>query len=481
MPATMKSARSGNGHASTSKEAAVQPLPAQSHGRRPAERYAEGKALRHKVARSLRGTWKAAAERADPIALLERSGEGRLPELLPLRYGRMLVSPFTFFRGAAAVMAADLAALPTSGMMVQACGDCHLLNFGGFATAERKVIFDINDFDETAVAPWEWDVERLAASFVVAGRDRGFKRSECREAAWRVGDAYRGRVVDLSTMSTLEAWYDTIDLGAELDLMTDREMRRYYRNKLSKATEKDNHAREFAKLAFLEGERPRIKDDPPLIYHPTDKSQVQQMDEVERALQRYLETLTPDRRVLLERFRPTDAAMKIVGVGSVGTFCGVVLLMSGKGDPLFLQFKEARASVLEPYAGRSPYPNHGQRVVVGQRLMQAASDLFLGWTQGDEGRHFYVRQLKDVKIKPALEIMNPSHLAQYGAACGRALARAHSRSLDVVMLSGYLGKSDAFADAITRFAEAYADQTERDHEKLGAAVRSGRIEAAAVR
>src|SRR5215831_7530067 len=391
----------------------------------------------------------------------------------------MMVSPFTFYRGAAAIMASDLAQTPVTGVNVQACGDCHLLNFGGFATPERKLVFDINDFDETAIAPWEWDLKRLAASFVIAGRANRFRAADCREAAWWTVRRYRQQIAEYAQAPVLDSWYAAIDLEALVATGTDRDFRPYTRRKVIEAAGAHTHHHELHKLAHKEGDSPRITDSPPLIYHADEMQHRRYHKAVERSFAGYRATLDPSRRILLDRYRVVDVAIKVVGVGSVGTECGVALLVSGNGEPLFLQFKEARESVLEPYAGRSAFEHRGQRVVVGQRIMQAASDIFLGWTTWEDGRHVYIRQLSDVKIKPVVEIMKPANLYAYAKACGWALARAHARSGDAVMLAAYMGKSDAFEDALSSFAVAYADQNERDYAKLVKAIRAGRIRAEA--
>jgi uncharacterized protein (DUF2252 family) len=353
------------------------------------------------------------------------------------------------------------------------------LNFGGFATAERRIIFDINDFDETSLAPWEWDIKRLTTSFVIAGRANGFKPADCREAAWTAARSYRQQVASYADMPVLRAWYDAMDFNEIVANMRDKETRRFYTKRLKKATDQSAHEKEFAKLAFISGDRPRIVDQPPLIFHYNDLRDDENLAHAREALVRYQNSLSPDKRVLIERYDLVDVAFKVVGVGSVGTYCGIALLMSGNGDPLFLQYKQARQSVLEPYAGASPFAHAGHRVVVGQRLMQAASDMFLGWYDGVNlpGRQFYVRQLSDAKIKPVVEIMKPANLIGYAQLCGQALARAHVRSGDPAVLSGYMGTSSAFENALADFSEAYADQNERDHEALVEAVREDRVEA----
>jgi len=460
---------------------AVATLPQQSHGRPHAERSLEGRRLRETCPRSRHGPWVARADRADPVALLQANSEGRLPDLLPLRYGRMLASPFAFFRGAAAVMAHDLAATPATGQCVMACGDAHLLNFGGFATPERQLVFDINDFDEVSVAPWEWDVKRLVASFTIAGQSNGFDAPAAREAAWWAARSYRLNMARYAGMPVLQAYYELIDLERLIDAGSDDEMKRLNRKRLRKAQLAQAHVAEFAKLAVEAGDTPRIRDAPPLIFHDHDiRTDPLQRSASLALLGRYRRSLAPERRVLLDRYRLADVAVKVVGVGSVGTYCGIALLVSGGGDPLFLQFKEARASVLEAYAGPAGFRQHGQRVVLGQRLTQAASDIFLGFMTSPEGRHFYVRQLRDAKVKPLVEVMKPENLCNYAKACGWALARAHKRSGDAVKLSAYMGMadgSDAFEGALAEFAVRYAAQNERDHAALKAAVRQGRVEA----
>jgi len=444
----------------------------------PPERLSAGKALRQSCPRSAHAEWTLPPDRPDPIDLLIENSAGRVPELVPLRYGRMLASPFTFLRGAAAVMASDLSRTPSTGVTVQACGDCHLLNFGGFATAERRVIFDINDFDETSIAPWEWDVKRLVASVHVAGRSNGFSERESRTAVRAAAAGYREQTATYATTPVLDTWYEAFDLERLLERSADTEMRRFYLAKLRSASARSSHEKEFAKLTFLKGERPRIVDRPPLIFHgAADMDQDEFRANVEESYARYLESLPRERRTLLDRYQIVDVAFKVVGIGSVGTVCGVVLLISRNGDPLFLQIKQAGQSVLEPYAGPSGFDHPGERVVVGQRLMQAAGDMFLGWFTGvPAGRQFYVRQLGDAKIKPVIETMNPLNLRNYAGLCGRALARAHSRSGDAALLTGYMGKNSAFDDALADFAKAYADQTEADHAALVAAARSGKVE-----
>lgn len=462
----------------TSTAPATGVLP-QTHVQPLAERIKQGKALREPCPRKQQGQWQPPTNRADPVDLLIENSLGRVEHLIPIRYGRMMASPFAFYRGAAAIMAYDLSHTPSTGLNLQICGDCHLLNFGGFATAERQLLFDLNDFDETSIAPWEWDVKRLSTSFVIAGRANGFAAADCREAAWLAAQSYRQAVARYVEMPVLQAWYDALDLNEIIDNMKDKQSKRFYTEKLEKATAQSAHEKEFAKLAFAAGEPARIIDQPPLIYHTNDLGDAGARAVAEQAVADYLSSLELPKRLLLSRYRLVDTAFKVVGVGSVGTYCGIALFMSGNGDPLFLQFKQARPSVLEPYAGASPFSHAGQRVVVGQKLMQAASDMFLGWYTGtgEEKRQFYVRQLSDAKIKPVIEVMKPANLKNYATLCGRALARAHIRSGDAAVLSGYMGQSSAFEDALADFSVSYADQNERDHAALVAAVRDGRIEA----
>jgi uncharacterized protein (DUF2252 family) len=385
-------------------------------------------------------------------------------------------SPFTWYRGAALNMAADLANTPATGLRVQACGDAHLLNFGAFATPERRVIFDINDLDETLPAPWEWDVKRLAASFVLACRNNRFSEDCARDAALTCVRSYREHMAEFSEMRALDVWYDSIDVQELIPTIRDKEARKRAQMRLAKARHRSVLEYDFPALVHHDGLAPTIKEHPPLIYHLREQAQVELMANVQRAFAAYGESLPEHRRPLLNRFKPMDVAIKVVGVGSVGTMCAVVLLMASETDPLFLQVKEAHESVLEPYAGKSAHPNHGQRIVIGCKLMQSASDLFLGWTEGQLGRHFYVRQLRDVKVKVLVEIFTKSVMLQYAELCGRCLARAHARSGEPAKISGYMGKSDAFDEAVADFSVAYADQTEHDHEVLMKAVRAGKLE-----
>jgi uncharacterized protein (DUF2252 family) len=422
----------------------------------------------------MHATWKPPAGRRDPILVLQEQEAGRIAELLPIRHRRMMDSPLSFFRGAAAVMAEDLAGTPATGLIVQACGDAHLLNFGIFATPERRLAFDVNDFDETLPATFEWDVKRLAASVLLAGRERGFTVAQCEQAAQAAAQSYRSETDACSRMPYLDVWYSRLDVAELMAVMRKAESRRLEEGVLRKA----RHATSLGALdkltRVIDGRR-RIVAATPLIEHLPSPARGAQAPAVVR---RYRSSLPDDRRVLLDRYRVVDWARKVVGVGSVGTDDAIVLALGdSEKDPLFLQVKEAQASVLERFAGRSRYPSHGQRVVWGQRIMQAASDIFLGWTRLGE-RDYYVRQLRDMKGSIAIEKLSPQELADYARTCGAALGRAHARSGDAVAIAGYLGAGDNFDRAIARFAAAYADQTERDHALLIRAVNSGRLEAA---
>jgi uncharacterized protein (DUF2252 family) len=442
----------------------------------PDARIAAGKALRDKIPREQHGRWNGVKERPNPIDLLHKSDAGRMKKLLAIRYGRMLPSPFTYYRGAAGVMAADLARTPTTALKVQACGDCHLLNFGGFATPERNIIFDINDFDETLPAPWEWDVKRLVASIVLAARSNGLSDSHGRDCAVSCARMYREHMRKFSRMGPLRIWYAKISVTDFINSLP-KALQKQAKKRIEKTAVRSGSEYDFPKLAGSVGGQIRISDQPPLIFHPESTNRAGATAILDQLLQRYRESLHEDRRILVDRYRLVDVAIKVVGIGSVGRRCWIALMMSEGNDPLFLQFKEAVQSVLEPYAGRTVYGHHGQRVVMGQRLMQPASDIFLGWITNPDGHHFYVRQLHDAKIKPLVETFNAEMLDVYAQACGWVLARAHAKSSQISgTISGYLGgSSDAFDTAMGKFALAYADQAERDHAALKAAVRTGRI------
>jgi uncharacterized protein (DUF2252 family) len=454
-----------------------------------AERVARGKAARSEVPRATHATFEALATRADPVELLERQAQTRVPELVPIRYGRMLVSPFTFYRGGAMIMAHDLAATPRSGLTVQCCGDAHLSNFGVFASPERRLVFDVNDFDETLPGPWEWDVKRLAASMLIAARDNGFRGKDQDRIVLDTVGRYRSAMAGFAGMNNLEVWYSHLDIESVIqDLGSQVKPKRIKRaeKQLAKARTKDS-MKAFSKLTEMVDGKPRIVDQSPLIV-PADKmatgDELQHLfDVLHRVLRQYRETLEFDRRVLLEQFDLTDLAHKVVGVGSVGTRAWIALYLGRDGqDPLFLQVKEADPSVLEAFLGPSEFKNHGERVVVGQRVMQATSDIFLGWLHVDAGldgkpRDFYARQLKDWKGSAEIEQMSPKAMATYGQLCGWTLARAHARSGDRIAIAAYLGNGDSFDRAIVEFSRAYADQNDLDYQQLAAAVKSGRITA----
>ena len=434
-----------------------------------------GKALRDNLPREQHGVWKEFKGRTSPIDVLRKSDASRMKELVPIRYGRMLQSPFAFYRGAAGVMASDLSRTPHTGLMVQACGDCHLTNFGGFATPERNIIFDINDFDETSPAPWEWDVKRLVASIALAARSIGLsdsKGSKCAETAART---YREHMREFREMDPLRLWYTNISAEDVIGIVP-KALQRNIRKRIDKAASRSGSEMDFPKLAGAVDGRIRINDQPPLIFHPETTRDPEARATLDQIFLAYRDTLADDRRILLDRYQLVDVAIKVVGIGSVGRRCWIALLMSKTNNPLFLQFKEAVSSVLEPYAGKSSYDHHGQRVVMGQRLMQPASDIFLGWVTAPNGRQFYVRQLRDAKIKPLVDTFNADVLDIYAMACGWVLARAHAKVSEIsATISGYLGSSSKFDEAMGKFALAYADQAERDYGALKTAVRKGKI------
>jgi len=454
------------------------------------ERAAAGKAARDRAPRKDHGEWRPASDRLDPVEVLEEQATTRVPELVPIRYGRMLASAFTFFRGAAAIMAMDLANTPQSGLQVQLCGDAHLSNFGVFAAPDRRLVLDLNDFDETLPGPWEWDLKRLAASFAVAGRDRDFTPKETRAAVVTTARSYREAMLEFAAMGNLDVWYARLDvegLLADLAKVADKKQMKAVQKNVAKAHKK-NSFKAFDRLVREVDGEPQIISDPPLLVPAREllsEGEEQEFeDRMRELLASYRESLKGDRRHLFDSYRFVDLARKVVGVGSVGTRAWVTLMMGRDGkDPLFLQAKEAEASVLEPYLGASEFENHGERVVQGQWLMQAASDILLGWLPalGIDGRErdFYVRQLWDGKRSIEVETLPPEGLAIYGQVCGWTLARAHARSGDRIAIGAYLGKGEAFDQAITEFSERYADQNELDYGALADAARSGRIEAEA--
>jgi uncharacterized protein (DUF2252 family) len=440
------------------------------------QRIADGRALRDTVPRQIHASWKRPAKRRDPIDILKQSNRDRLAELVPIRFGRMMRSPFTFLRGSAGLMASDLATLPNTGIRVQACGDCHLLNFGLFATPERNLIFDMNDFDETLPAPWEWDVKRLAVSFVVAARDVQLSDKQAQAAAIECVRAYRERLRECSEMSPLEVWYDRLDARTIIDTAPNAKVRKI-RKQIVENAQKRIADYLYPKISQEVAGRRSLIDQPPIFFHVKERGVTEKI--MADAMADYQSSLPDERRVLFDRYHLEDFAIKAVGIGSIGTRCLVGLFFSAENHPLLLQFKEACPSVLEPYAGKSLYKNHGQRVVMGQRLMQSASDIFLGWFHGGRGsgRDFYVRQLRDMKMSAPIEKASGQQLALYAGLCGRTLAHTHAKSGDAATISGYLGKSDVFDRAIGNFALAYADQNEKDHAALVAAVKAGRIKA----
>jgi uncharacterized protein (DUF2252 family) len=433
-----------------------------------------GRALREKVPRNSHAPWTAPSDRPDPITVLRESDRGRLAELLPIRYGRMQQSPFAFFRGSAAVMAWDLSRTPVTGIRVQACGDCHASNFGGFASPERQLLFDINDFDETLQAPWEWDIKRLAASIVLASRELGLGGGRCEDAVQTMAKSYREHMREYAHMRALEVWYSHMDAEVFIEAATTAVSRKRW-EQVEKAARLQTAEHIFPKIANVINGRTRIVDHPPLVYHPRESDIMQK--HVVRMFHDYRESLPAERRVILDRYHILDVARKVVGVGSVGTRCAVALLMAGQHDPMLLQFKEALPSVLEPYAGKSRYANHGDRVVTGQRMLQSASDVFLGWTRDEEGRSYYFRQLRDMKMKIDLENMTKGDWLEYVEICGWTLARGHARTGDAAVIGGYLGKNDTFSSALAKFAVSYADQADRDHATLVKAIRAGQLKA----
>jgi uncharacterized protein (DUF2252 family) len=441
-----------------------------------AERKQEGKEKRNTIPRESHAVFEPASDRKDPVSVIKKSSEGRWEHLIPIRYGRMSKSPFAFLRGSASLMAMDIATTPTPDIRVQACGDCHLANFGLFATPERNLIFDINDFDETLPAPFEWDIKRLAASFYVVSRNNGFSEKECKTITRACARSYRDAIAGFASMNVLDVWYAKMDMDTIIASAPDEQAKRRRQLMAEKARSSVTESL-FPKITQVIDGRRAIVDQPPLIYHPPADLKLPEI--LIDTFEIYRKTLPYERRVLMDRYRFEDIAIKVVGVGSVGTVCGVILMMAEENDPLILQIKQASASVLEPYAGESQFKHHGERIVVGQRLMQSASDMLLGWTTGTgkERRQFYIRQLRDMKYSFEVEMITPVQLARYAEGCGWTLARAHARSGDAAMISGYIGKSDVFDKAVGTFAQLYADQTERDFEVFTEAVKSGEIPA----
>jgi uncharacterized protein (DUF2252 family) len=462
------------------------------------ERRARGQAARGRTPLSSHAGWAPASDRPDPVGLLQEQNRSREPDLVPVRHGRMLVSPFTFYRGAASIMAADLAGTPTAGLHVQLCGDAHLSNFGAFASPERRLLFDVNDFDETLPGPFEYDVKRMATSFTIAGRNNGFSKGDARAAALEAAKAYREAMAGFAAMGTMEVWYARLDEDQLLQAMrratakapkkqakVARREEKTVRKEATKARTRDS-LQALSKLGELVDGHYRIVSQPPIVIPARDLeatfglSRGQIEDELREQFHAYRASLGDDRRQLLERFEMLDMARKVVGVGSVGTLAYIVLLQGrDQHDPLFLQVKEATKSVLEGPLPKSRYQQHGERVVYGQRMMQAASDIYLGWSRGmvDVSRHFYWRQLRDMKASVDVEAMTPVALTFYARTCGWTLARAHARSGDPIAIATYLGKRDQFDRSITDFSERYADQNEQDYQAFANAIRSGRLQA----
>ncbi|KAA0233648.1 MAG: hypothetical protein JJLCMIEE_03205 [Acidimicrobiales bacterium] len=443
-----------------------------------------GREARRLSPRSAHGEWAAPADRRDPVLLLEQQDETRVPFLVPIRHGRMRVSPFTFYRGTARIMAADLASTPTSGLTVQLGGDAHLSNFGAYASPERQLVFDANDFDETLRGPWEWDLKRLATSFMIAGGHLGFPRRACAEITSRCTQAYRRAMGEFARTGYVKLWYDYVSsdevrAAAESDpAELTKRLNRFERRARSKTS-----LQALSKLTVPVDGHHQIRSDPPVLFPLRDLPAEYDAPALEaaalEAFDNYKSTLSDDRHWLLNRYTPVDVGIKVVGVGSVGTRCLIILLEGrDRDDPLFLQAKEATASVLEEHLEPSPYRNHGRRVVEGQRMIQAQSDIFLGWTEGREGVHFYLRQLRDWKGSVEVETVTPNQLRFYASLCGRTMARGHARSGDPVAISSYMGKSDNLDRAVTAFAEAYAVQNLEDYQRFNSAIDDGRLEVA---
>ncbi len=448
-----------------------------THRQSQAERRAKGKSLRDACPRETHALWKAPSGRPDPVSLVLEADKGRIPELLPLRHGRMALSPFTFYRGSALNMAVDLASTPATGVRVQCCGDAHLGNFRGLGTPERRVIFAINDLDETLPAPWEWDLKRLAASFVVACRNNNLSERTARDAVLTCVRSYRKHMLEFGEMDPLKLWYSVVDSESLLATMDDPDFRKRAINRIEKERTRRVEEDLFPTFKHGAGKTPVIEDQLPTIFHWKDHDPGEIHPIVKRSFALYRDTLAPSTQALLDRYELRDAAIKVVGVGSVGTGCWVALFTDGDGNSLVLQAKEARASVLEAYAGKSAFANHGQRVINGQRLMQPVTDIFLGWAEGRPGHHGYIRQLRDIKIKFAIETFGKAEMLLDAGWCGHTLALSHARSGDPALISGYLGKSDTFDKAIEAFSVAYADQNDKDYAALKRAINRGTLKA----
>ncbi|MBC9930629.1 DUF2252 domain-containing protein [Chitinophaga qingshengii] len=438
------------------------------------EKDTPGKKLRAAVPRTSQGDFTLSPQRPGVVEAIRLSNEDRVKKLIPIRHGRMSASPFAFYRGMAGLMARDLSALPHTDLKVQAIGDCHLSNFGGFATPERTLIFDANDFDETLPAPWEWDVKRLATSFVLAARHNQLRETDARDMAVKVAASYRHSMYEYSQLPMLDLWYKKFEMHALLEKTTSEEVRTLLRNAIDKA-EKATPQKVFYKITQSVMGSFEIADQHPLIYHPPELEK--EKKHFKTFFTGYERTLQEDRRFLFSKYQMVDVALKVVGVGSVGTRCMIALLMNDKEEPLFLQIKEARASVLESFTAKSKYKHAGERIVQGQRLVQAASDIFLGWSTGSDGRYYYLRQLRDRKIAPDVEHFDKEVLMAYAGLCGRMLARAHAKTGPAQQISNYMGKGELIDTAIGKFAVAYANQTEKDFEVFTKAIRDGKLPA----
>lgn len=447
---------------------------AAARSKRREQRQLDGKAIRNAVPRSLHAAWSPPPNRADIVEMLEASNRDRLPNLIPLRYQRLSQSPFAFYRGSTVVMAADLACLPTTNIRLQSCGDCHLQNFGWYATPERNLIFDLNDFDETCRAPWEWDLKRLVVSVVLAARELQASQTKQQELAQLVCREYRLLLADYQYLAPVEMWYARLDAHTLLKHSSEIASKKRTQQIID-AAQRRTIDRLLPKLTEGAGDSLKFKENPPLIFHPTGEDAFAQ--EFTRMMHEYRATLSDERRLLLDRYRVVDFAYKVVGVGSVGLRCGIILLLDPDDAPLVLQIKEARASVAQNYVGASSHEHHGHRIVHGQRVMQAASDMFLGWTGDSSGRQYYVRQLRDMKMAPNVETMSLHELEEFSMLCAWTLARGHAKSGDVAGITGYLGSGTQFDEALGAFGVAYANQVEVDFQVYQRAVGSGRIKA----
>lgn len=437
------------------------------------EKYAQGKELRDKVSRSSHSSWKAPADRPPVENMIEASNYDRLPGLIPIRHFRMTKSPFVFYRATASLMARDLALTPVTGINVQACGDCHLMNFGVFSTPERTMVADMNDFDETMPGPWEWDIKRLATSFMLASRAKNLSEEDGHDITMELASSYQKKLNEYSEMNFLELWYTKFTMDDLRKMTRSKKVQERITKVLEKA-EAQSHEQVLYKITTSTIAGHEIADQAPLIYHPFDMKESKEM--INQFMEKYKSTLQPDRKLLLDQYRIVDVALKVVGVGSVGTRCYVVLMMNENDEPIFVQVKEARQSVLEPYTQPSLYAHQGERVVQGQRIIQAASDIFLGWSMGPTGRHFYLRQLRDKKVSFEVDTFDKFRLTLYARLCGNILARAHCKSAKGALICGYIGQSDQFTEALCKFAVAYADQTEKDYNDFMKAVKSGKLE-----